>query len=290
MNQAEMFLGIPVKNVFGDFKLIGQYDGENVECRGSVDLDSLTIYDAQITNIRGPVWFDNVQALAGGMINQLSTGQSPTPSITGEMFGGVVRLDAAISSDQEGRFVIQTTLADGNLKQLAQEFSPQLEDVQGRTFAALNMQGDASGPHTCRGSGQIHLRDAKIHELPPVMRLLKMLHVKRVDDTAFDSGDIFFAVNGEDVDINRMEFNGDAISLIGNGRLNMDQDLDLDFYSVVGRNRINIPLISELYRRSSQKFMWINVGGTFTNPQMTFEIMPELNDSIRQLFQQSEAQ
>ncbi len=290
MNQAEMFLGIPVKNVFGDFKLIGQYDGENVECRGSVDLDSLTIYDAQITNIRGPVWFDNVQALAGGMINQLSTGQSPTPSITGEMFGGVVRLDAAISSDQEGRFVIQTTLADGNLKQLAQEFSPQLENVQGRTIAGLTMQGDARGSHTCRGNGQIHLRDAKIYELPPVMRLLKMLQVKRVNDVAFDSGDIFFSVNGEDVDINRMEFNGDAISLIGNGRLNMNQDLDLDFYSVVGRNRINIPLISELYRRSSQKFMWINVGGTFTNPQIKREIMPELNDSIRQLFQQSEAQ
>jgi hypothetical protein len=206
------------------------------------------------------------------------------------MFGGVVNLDAAISSDQEGRFVIQTTLADGNLKQLAQEYAPGLEDVQGRTFAALTMQGDARGTHTCRGSGQIHLRDAKIYEFRPVMRLLKILQVKRVDDVAFDSGDIFFAVNGEDVDINRMEFNGDAISLIGNGRLNMDQDLDLNFYSVMGRNRINIPLISELYRRSSQKFMWINIGGTCGNPQITHEIMPELNDSIRQLFQQSEAQ
>jgi hypothetical protein len=290
MNQAEMFLGIPVKNVFGSFNLFGQYDGENVECRGSVKLDSLTIYDTQLTNVRGPVWFDNVQALAGGMINQLSTGQSPSPSVKGEMFGGVVNLDAAISSDQEGRFVIQTTLADGNLKQLAQEYAPGLEDVQGRTFAALTMQGDARGTHTCRGSGQIHLRDAKIYEFRPVMRLLKILQVKRVDDVAFDSGDIFFAVNGEDVDINRMEFNGDAISLIGNGRLNMDQDLDLNFYSVMGRNRINIPLISELYRRSSQKFMWINIGGTCGNPQITHEIMPELNDSIRQLFQQSEAQ
>ncbi len=289
MNQAEMFLGIPVKNVFGMFTLFGQYDGENVECRGEVDLDSLTIYDAQITKIRGPIWFDNYQALAGATINQLSTGQTTASSIEGETYGGLIRLDAAISSDREGRFVIQTTLADADLKQLSQEFSPQMEHIQGRTFAALKMEGNASGSHTCRGSGEIHLRDAKIYELPPVMRVLKVLQVKRVDDVAFDRGDIFFSVNGENIDVNGMEFNGDAISLIGNGRLNMDQDLDLNFYSVMGRNRINIPLISDLYRRSSQRFMWIKVGGDFKNPQISREILPELNDSLRQLFQQSEA-
>jgi hypothetical protein len=285
MNQAELFLGIPVENVFGMFELIGQYDGENVECRGSVDLDSLTIYDAQITQVRGPVWFDNYQALAGGLINQVSTGNT-TPSITGQMYDGLVKLDAAISSDSEGHFLIQTSLADGNLRQLCKEFSPDMEDVEGRTFAALKMEGDASGTHTCRGNGQIHLRDAKIYELPPVMRLLNLFRVKRVDDVAFDSGDIFFNVNGENIDISRMEFNGDAISIIGNGRTNFDHDLDLNFYSVMGRNRINIPLISDLYRRSSQKFLWINVGGTAQNPKVSTEILPELNGSLRQLFQQ----
>ena len=285
MNQAEMFLGIPVENVFGMFTLFGRYDGENVECRGQVGLDSLTIYDAQITKVRGPIWFDNFQALAGGMINQLSPGRTTTPSIEGEMYGGVVRLDAAISSDKEGRFIIQTSLADGDLQQLSNEFSPQNEHVEGRTFAALKMEGNASGSHTCRGTGEIYLRDAKIKKLPRVARVLKLIQVKRVDDVAFDSGDIFFSVNGEDIDISRMEFNGDAISLIGNGRLNLDQDLDLNFYSVVGRNRINIPLISDLYRRSSQKLMWIKVDGNVQDPNISHEILPELNDSIRQLFQ-----
>lgn len=286
MNQAEMFLGIPLKNVFGMFELIGQYDGENVDCRGSVNLDSLTIYGAQITQVQGPVWFDNYQALAGGLINQVSRG-SQSPSIKGQMYGGLVQLDAAISSDREGRFLIQTSLADGNLYELCKEFSPNIENVEGRTFAALTMEGNASGYHTCKGNGKIHLRDARIYELPPVVRLLKLFQVRSVDDdSAFDSGDIFFNVNGENIDINRMEFNGDAISIIGNGRTNFDHDLDLNFYSVVGRNRINIPLISDLYRRSSQKFMWINVGGTAQNPKVSKEILPELNGSMRQLFQQ----
>jgi hypothetical protein len=284
LNNAEMFLGIPVENVFGMFKLLGQFDGENVECRGSVDIDSLTIYDAQITKLKGPVWFDNYQALAGGMINQLPSGNNQTPSITGEMYGGVVKLDAAISSDREGRFAIQTSLADGNLKQFCNEFSPSLENVEGHAFVGLRMQGDASGTDSCRGNGMIELTDAKIYELPPVFRLLKLFSIRRVDDVAFDSGIATFAVNGENIDINRMEFNGDAISLIGNGRMTMDHDLDLNFYSVMGRNKFRIPLFHELYHLGSQKFLWIKIGGTCQNPTMNREVLPELNESVRQLF------
>ena len=287
MDQTKLFLGIPVDNVFGILQLIGQYDGQNVECRGTVDIDSLTIYDAQITNLRGPVWFDNVQALAGGMINQLPTGSNQTPSIEGEMYGGTVRLDAAMSSDREGRFAIQTSLAGGNLKQFCNEFSPNLEDIEGLAFVGLRMQGDASGVDSCRGDGVVQLRDAKIYELPPVLKLLNLVNIRRVNDVAFDKGDVSFVVNGENIDINRMEFNGDAVSLIGNGRITMDHDLDLNFYSVMGRNRLRIPLLHELYHLSSQKFFWISVGGTSQNPTIERKILPELNESMKQLFQQT---
>lgn len=283
MNRAKMFLGIPVRNVFGTVKLLGQYDGQNVECSGDLDIDSLTIYEAQVTNVKGPIWFDNYQALAGGLINQLSNSSAAMPSIAGDLFGGKIKLNAAISSDEEGRFLLETEIRDADLSQVCEEFAPQQKDIAGRTHAALRMRGNASGTHSCIGDGWAQVRDAKIYELPPVVRLLNLM---RVDDTAFDSGDISFGVNGENIDINRMEFNGDTISLIGNGRVNMNHDMDLNFYSVVGRNRLNIPLLSELYRRGSQKFMWIKVDGTFEEPRLSREMLPELNDSIRQLFQQ----
>ena len=85
-----------------------------------------------------------------------------------------------------------------------------------------------------------------------------------------------------------MEFLGDAISLIGNGKMNLDRDIDLNFYSVMGRNKINIPLISELYRASSQKVLWINVDGTLDNPRTHRHVLPQLNESLQQLFQPRE--
>jgi hypothetical protein len=129
------------------------------------------------------------------------------------------------------------------------------------------------------------LRDAKIYELPAMLSLLKMLNVGRSDRTAFDSSNLNFMINGTDIDFERIELVGDAISLIGNGRMNLDQDLDLNFYSIMGRNRIRIPLLNELYHAGSQQIMWISVDGTVDNPKMRRQVLPQLNDSIRQLFQ-----
>lgn len=129
------------------------------------------------------------------------------------------------------------------------------------------------------------MRDAKIYELPVVLSLLKILKVRQVTRTAFDTSNVDFKVVGEDINFERIELLGDAISLIGNGRMNLDRDINLNFYSVMGRNRINIPVISDLYRASSQRILWINVDGTLDNPQTHRNVLPQINDSLRQLFQ-----
>lgn len=299
MNQAQMMLGLPVNNVFGMVQLIGHYDGQVAECRGNLDIDSMTIYDNQITQVKGPIWLDNQRSAAGSFARPAGTNDprnlSPVAaatqpdSITGLLHGGVIKFDAEMDSDSKGAFQVQTTLADGCLQTACREFGAQLDNVEGRSFAQLKMRGDASGTHSHKGEGTIQLRDAQIYELPVFLSLLKILNVRQLTRTAFDSSNIDFSINGEDLIFHRMEFIGDAISLIGNGRMNLDQDIDLNFYSVMGRGRINIPLISELYRASSQKVLWINVVGTLENPQTHRNVLPQLNDSLKRLLQPREA-
>ncbi len=298
MIQSNMMVGLPISNVFGKVNLNGVYDGETAKCRGELQLDSLTIYDAQVTNVTGPIWLDNNLAAGGSLAidyinkNNAST-VSPLPSrplqqrsISGESYGGIVRFDAVMNADEKGEFYLRTTVADANLKTFCQEFAPQMEQIAGHGFCALELTGDAPNIDSYRGRGVAQLRDAQIYELPTVLSLLKLLQIKQVDRTAFDTGNIDFSVNGENIDLNRMEFNGDAISLIGNGSVNLNRDLDVNFYSVMGRNKFNVPLISDLYRAGSQRILWIKVGGTCNNPVMKRQVLPQLNDSIRQLFQQ----
>ena len=298
MDQAKMQIGLPIENVFGMVKLVGVYDGSTAECRGEVDIDSLTIYDTQITQIRGPIWLDNERASAGvfalppenslSNISPIGYPDAKPSSITGVLHKGTVNIDAQLGSGPKNEYYVQATLADGCLGTACREFTSGLENIEGHSFAAIRLTGDCSGIHSQRGEGTIQLRDSKIYELPVFLALSKILNNRQFSRTAFDSSNIDFTVHGENIDFNRMEFLGDAISLIGNGRMNLDWDIDLNFYSVMGRNKINIPLISELYRASSQKVLWINVDGTLDNPRTHRHVLPQLNESLQQLFQPHE--
>lgn len=295
MNQAKMQIGFPIENLFGMVKLVGEYDGRNATCRGDLDIDSMMIYDLQVTKVRGPIWMDNFRSAAGvfAQPKQASKLNNISPiadtfqpkSLTGKLHKGTVHFDAEMNSSTKGEFYVQATLADGCLSTACRELAPKLNNVEGHSFAAVRMSGDLTGTHTHRGEGQIQLRDAKIYELPVFLSLLKILQVKQADRTAFDSSNIDFKIHGDTFDFDRMEFIGDAISLIGNGKMNLDRDINLNFYSVMGRNRLNIPLISELYKASSQKVLWINVDGKLENPQTHRHVLPQLNDSLQQLFQ-----
>ena len=297
-SQATMFIGLPIENVFGSVRLRGTYDGDQVQCRGDLDVDSLTIYDAQISNIRGPIWMDNERSSGGDFavreINREAVGNiapdgpttMPTSAITGQVYGGVVRFDGTIDNTTEGEFYLHTTLADADLKHACRELAPTLTHVQGHVFAGIRLAGQSITTDSWHGDGTVQVHKAQIYELPPMVSLLKLLQIKQVDRTAFDSGHADFRIQGETVNMDRIEFNGDAISMIGEGTVTRDRQLDLDFYTVVGRNRYNIPIISDLYRASSQSFLWIKIDGPSHNPRINQYVMPQLNDSLRQLFQQ----
>ena len=294
-NQADMLIGLPLKNVFGGVRLTGIYDGQNIDCDGQLDLDSMTVYDNQVTKITGPFKIDNKRVTAGKFVQKFSQDQGvidslqtivPTTaeSISGILHKGVVRLDAYMNTSGKNDFFVRSTLADGCIATACQEIAPELENVTGHSFAEFEMTGDYTGTHSHRGAGRVELRDAKIYELPVFISLLKILNVRQLTRTAFDSGNIDFKLLGERIVFERMEFIGDAISLLGEGEMNLDWDIDLNFYTVIGRNRLNIPLLSKLYRASSQRTLAIRVDGKLDNPRTHSEVLPEFNENMKRLF------
>ena len=297
LNQAKMQVGFPIENVFGGIKLVGMYDGQNATCRGDLNIDSLTLYDVQITKVSGPIWLDNYRTAAGAFTNSgknpdnqnnidpLGGSGPPAQSLTGTMQDGIVHFDAQMSTSAKSEFYLEATLDNGSLKAACREIGSQLENIEGRSFAAVRIAGDSTGSHSHRGEGKIQLRQAKIYELPVFLQTLKTLKIRPAEKHAFDTANMDFVIQGETIDFKKLEFLGDAISLIGNGKMNIDWDIDLNFYSIFGRNRINIPLISELYRAGSQKALWINVTGKLDNPKTNRHVLPQLNNSLQQIFQ-----
>lgn len=280
MDQSKMLMGLPLENIFGSVRLRGSSQNDKHECSGEILVDSLTVYGMQITSIQGPIWIDNYQTLAGKFARG---GDSEAPSLVGQMFNGKVSFDGRIAHEGRYPFRLQTVIEKAQLDDLALELAPELRELSGDGYAFLKLGGNANEPHTYNGQGNIHLRNAKIHQLPVVLSLLKILSIKEVNRTAFDSSNVDFSVKGNQLKLNRIELIGDAISLIGNGYLELLRHADINFYSVVGRNRFYIPLISELYRAGSQRIMWINIGGPLNNLQTTRKVLPGLDDSLRAL-------
>ena len=275
--------------------MTGIYDGKNIDCDGHLDFDSMTIYDHQVTQVTGPFRIDNQRVTAGTFVEKNSQNNGaikslqsidavPAESLSGILHKGVVRLDAQMNTYGKNEFFVQTTMADACIATVCQEIAPELENVTGHSFVAFKMTGDYSGTHSHRGSGSIQLRDAKIYELPVFVSMLKILNIRQLTRTAFDSSNIDFKVLGERIIFERMEFIGDAISLLGEGEMNLDWDIDLNFYTVIGRNRLNIPLISQLYRAGSQRTLAIKVDGKLDNPRTHSTVLPEFNENLKQLF------
>ena len=284
MDQAKMLLGLPVENVFGSINLQGRYDGRKAVCRGQLAVDSLTLYDTQINEISGPIWIDEQQILAGNYVSTEQSDRPPTP-LSGKLFDGTLRLDAKKILNQSGDYFVQASLAQGKLEDAVKELAPQLEQVRGNAFSAIRFQGNNLGPRSYQGKGTLQLRNAEIYQLPVMIALLKIPHFKNLNRTAFDASNIDFKIASDRFVLDRIELIGDAISLIGNGQVNFNKELDLNFYTVMGRGRFYIPILSELYRAGSKRVLWINVDGSMQSPNASRKILPQLNDTIRQLFE-----
>ena len=271
MEQASASIGLPIKNIFGSLFLDGSYNGRIARTAGRVAFDSFTIYGAQVTNVQGPIWLDNNQTLAGKFANVSSQARS---SITGNIFDGNVSFDGWLSHDEDLPFLIQATVEDAELEEAAAEIATQMQEMSGDAFGFIRLQGKSEKLHTYQGDGNVHLRNARIHQLPVVLSLLKILRVKEVNRTAFDTSDVDFSIQGDQIKLSRIELIGDAISLIGNGYLEWMRYADVNFYSVVGRNRFHIPILSDIYKAGCQRIMWINVGGPMHNLQTTRKVLP----------------
>ena len=282
MDQAKMLIGIPVENVFGSVRFAGRDSGNKSECSGQVAIDSLSVYGLQVTNVHGPIWIDDNQTLAGRFARSNDSSQEASP-LKGDLFGGTVLFDGMVSHSDDFPFKVQATVEKTRLEDLAAEVAPQFGEMSGDGYAFMQLTGNSNEQHTYKGKGNLHLRDAKIHQLPVILSLLKILSVKEPNRTAFDSSNVDFSIKGEQIKFDRIELIGDAISLIGNGYMELFRHADMNFYSIMGRNRLYIPLLSELYRAGSQRVLWINIGGPLNNLQTSRRVLPGLDDGLRSL-------
>jgi hypothetical protein len=283
VDNARLATATAVEHVFGGLRLVGGSGPQGVISRGELAIDSAVIRGVQLTQISGPLVLDGQRVVFGVAAENDVQDRVPRPITASALMGqltanGELRLTAA------GEFALQTSLENADLAAVMSELAPRQRGLSGKVFGVVNMAGTLAGAHTWRGSGQVRLRDADIYELPVMIAMLKLLTVQRPDRTAFNTANIDFRIEGDDLALDRIDFNGDAICLKGTGRMTGQRDVDLKFYPQFGRDEYQLPLFRPLVSETSRQFMLIQVTGTLDRPRVERYPFPDLDERLQELF------
>ena len=101
----------------------------------------------------------------------------------------------------------------------------------------------------------------------------------------FSSSEVDFRVQSERFIMDRIALEGDAVSLYGNGWMSFDKEINMDFYSLVGRQRIAIPFINQVVAEASKGLLRIDVAGSLEKPQVNGTAFPELDGTMVRILQ-----
>jgi hypothetical protein len=288
-HQGTIDSGIKLENLNGSMTLAGGFDGRRFHSRGELDIDSLTYKDFQFTEVRGPVWIDDQQVLFGSWVGRrrnraaaTHTQEQPRP-LTGKLFGGIVTCDPWITFGEQPRYALHATLSHADLSRCAQEALVGRQDLRGKIFATVDLGGAGRSLNALAGRGTVHLREADVYDLPLMLALLKILSIRRPDTTAFSKSDIDFRIQGNHIYLERIDFNGDAISLLGQGEMDFQHNIALTFHAIVGSDEVRVPVLWDLVGGASQQIMQIRVDGTLQEPRTQKVAFPAVNEALQQL-------
>ncbi|MBI1900693.1 MAG: AsmA-like C-terminal domain-containing protein [Planctomycetia bacterium] len=278
--------GVRLENIYGSLKLKGSAAGDQVRSEGALKIDSLSCRDWQLTDVRGPIWIENDRVLLGAPdAEKIEPGKNP--HLTASAYGGSIYGDFWIVRGEPSKFALRAYVTKADLARLALEHAAGRQSVSGKLDAALELTGTTEGVRSLAGQGAAELSDANIYELPLMVSLLKVARLQPVDGTAFTTADCRFRIQADHVYFDRLNFNGDAISLLGKGEVDFDRHVVLSFRSRAGREdaRRTIPFVSDLIRGASQQFVMLNVTGTLDDPEIRNEPLPAVTEALQEIGQ-----
>ena len=280
-HQTDIQAGIELRNIHGTVRLVGESRGSQCYQSGELEIDTATFQGVQFTEIRGPIWIDETRCLLG---HWASIQQGLTPRrITAKIYDGYLVGDAWVTYDGLPQYGAQASVEGADLLRIMTERFNGGTDFRGKVAANLSLRGRGRQLENMEGEGDVKITDAEIYELPLLVGLLKVLRNSTPDSTAFNESDVKFRIQGRHIYLDQLDFLGDAVSLFGKGETNFDQQLNLAFYGIVGRNEIRVPLIKDIYNKLGQSTMQMYVDGTLSDPQIHTQAFPMVNQLIQQI-------
>jgi hypothetical protein len=275
---------IGFEHIHGGIRLNGALNERGFASHGDIEIDSAIYHGVQVTQVQGPFWVDSQQLILGSRADAARNDKMPR-QVVARMLGGLLTFDAHVSLAEQLPFIAEVSYTDGDLGAIANATQATQRNVSGKVFAMLRVSGTSVGKDSLRGSGHVRLRNADVYQLPVMVELLSFLSLRPPDRTAFTSADIDFRIQGDQlVHFDRIDFSGDAISLKGGGWMDLNRNVSLSFYALMGRYEFQLPIVRNLLAEASRNILAIQVVGTLDSPHVVSRPLPELEEALQRIF------
>ncbi|MCP4194885.1 MAG: hypothetical protein GY768_30145 [Planctomycetaceae bacterium] len=283
LEQASLHAGQPLTHIFGEINLRGSGLGQQFWSRGAMNVDSMLCRNIQFTQLKGPIWLDSTRLAIGRRVPPADR-QAPSQPLLAKLYGGEMSADLEVTMAEHANFATRIQINSADVATMGRDLQIGSGNLSGKAFAELVMTGSTRGKHTFNGQGSLQLRDANMYELPIVLAVLNRMSSGKSDNTAFTNSDIAYRISNGYVYFDRFDLSGDAITLKGIGEMSLERQINLDFYSIVGREQLWSPIVRPFLGEASRQFLQIHVDGTLDNPITRQEVLPGLNETLQQLF------
>jgi hypothetical protein len=273
--------GVEISDVDGVIWCRGNHNGrEFEEVSGHVLLERATIIGQPFTQIQARI---EVAPKTPDILSLYD--------LKANLFGGFVGGEARFTFGPQLRYEVKLDALNVQLEQFGKHNQLGADaQLQGPARAAVHLTGEGTDLSGLKGNGRIDVVRGKMYRLPLLLGLLKAFGLRMPERTAFEQAQMIFSVEGPQMRIHSLDLYGNAISLRGQGTLNLvdGSNLNLDFNADWGRMpQLLPPGISDLSQAVSDQLFKIKLRGKISSPRFEKELIPGVVDPIKRAFGKS---
>ena len=268
--------GVEIRDVDGVIWCRGHHNGRQFESiKGNAVLERASILGQPFTGMQGRI------EVAPETPDILSL-----YDLKANLFGGFIGGEARFTFGSPLRYEVKLDALRVQLEQFGKHNKLGSDaQLQGPVRASLHLTGEGTDLNGLRGNGRIEVAHGKMYRLPLLLDLLKAFGLRMPDRTAFEQARMIFGIEGPQMRVHGLDLLGNAISLRGQGTLNLDgSNLNLDFSADWGRMPQMLPPgISDLTQKVSDQLFKIKLRGKISKPRFEKELMPSVVEPIKKV-------
>jgi len=282
--------GLLLTDMYGHVQLKGRFDGIDTQLQGTMDLESLGVLgNHQITKIRGPLKYENLQLEVGSKEMTVPPRGDEVPRITAasrvhaQAYDGELTLDAFLDLRAEPTYRAHLELTGASLEKYALRHLRGQGNVRGLMNGWMDIRGRGLTFDGVGGEGRLQISPAALYELPVFLQMFQLPQFAPIDRTAFNYADFFFTIANQRFDFQAIDLVGKTISLRGRGHVRFDGQVNLNFFTMLPRNRTPVlGSVVDLLGMVSQGWIAVEVRGPMASPTALVVPFPAVDDALRQ--------